>query len=38
MKKAILFASFGVINEQARKNCIDAAAKQIEAAFPEFTL
>ena len=24
MKKAILFASFGVINEQARKNCIDA--------------
>ena len=34
MKKAILFASFGVINEQARKNCIDAAAEQIRAAFP----
>ena len=38
MKKAILFASFGVMNEQARKNCIDAAARQIEAAYPKFTL
>lgn len=34
MKQAILFTSFGVANEQARKNCIDAAAGRIQAAYP----
>lgn len=35
MKQAILFTSFGVANEQARKNCIDAAAQRLQAAFPQ---
>ncbi|SHK67841.1 anaerobic cobaltochelatase [Selenomonas ruminantium] len=35
MKKAILFASFGVANEQARHSCIDAAAQRLQAAYPD---
>jgi len=34
MKRAILFASFGVVNEEARKKCIDAAALCLQASFP----
>ena len=36
MKRAILFTSFGVANEQARKSCIDAAAGRIKDAYPDF--
>lgn len=36
MKQAILFASFGVASEQARKSCIDAAAAKLQAAFPDW--
>ena len=36
MKQAILFASFGVVNAEARTACIDAAAAQIAAAFPAY--
>ncbi|MCR5757658.1 MAG: sirohydrochlorin cobaltochelatase [Selenomonas sp.] len=36
MKKAIVFASFGVVNPEARKACIDAAARQLQAAFPDW--
>lgn len=37
-KQAILFTSFGVASEQARRDCIDAAAKRLQEAYPDLAI
>jgi len=38
MKKAIILVSFGVVDEQVRRSCLDSIALKIRQSFPEYTV